>query len=221
MKTISETTYPAADVWAAAVAAQRINKKYISRNTYSTDPSNYDIMRKLLRFELSNCITDDDRVQAVIIREFFQNLMFGYLQGSLAEFMTAAFHASTVENISVGIRGAMPIIASLPSTWENEQKKIANRAIIDALEAASTPWGKVGQVLPDNFDVKIVTCVYSKKYGTWAVNAVQDNHLFFFWSNEAIEVGKIVRLAGKVKKHYKGQTTQLAIFGKEIQNAAD
>ena len=220
MKTISETTYPAADVWAAAVAAQRINKKYISRNSYSLIPSNHDIMGRLLRCDPSVEITNSDREHAVVVREFFQNLMFGYLAGSLAEFMTAAFQASTVENISIGSKDAT-LIASLPFTWENEQKKLANRALIDSLEAKSTPWGTPGQFLPHGFDVEIVTCVYSKKYGTWAVNAVQDNHLFFFWSNEAIEVGKIVRLAGKVKKHYKGQTTQLAIFGKEIQNAAD
>lgn len=225
MKTTDDFIYPAADIWAAAVAAQRINKEYIKITNYSDLPSNYGIMGYILRGEAAGgsvyVITDDDREQAVIIRKFFQNLMFEYLQGSLAGYMTAAFQVSLLENININDMDMTPLIASLPSTWAGEQKKINNRRAIDALEAASTPWGKVGQKLPDNFDIRVVTSVYSKKFGTFAINTVQDNHLFFFWWNCDLKENSILRVCGRVKQHYKNRTTQLSIVKGTVLDATN
>ena len=85
--------YNADDVWGAAVAAQRINGKYVKLSMISeSDPainqqSNRQIIEALLADPFS--ITDEDREQGVKVRAFFQAYTFKILQGkALSEFLS-------------------------------------------------------------------------------------------------------------------------------------
>jgi len=209
METNKPILYTAQQFWGAAVAAQRINGHYVKRHSNTT--SNYDVMVKCLQ---ENTVTSEDIEQGMKVRDFFQGLMFQFIQGTLQEFMLAAFNASTPENFSLKQREAY-LIASLPQTYLREIEKRNSRDLIDSLEEKSQPYSQPGSKLPDNFVVTIVTCTFNNKYGNFSVNALHENYLFFFWSHRAFTPNAKVVIHGKVQQHYHNQTTQISVISAE------
>jgi len=203
--TNSEFMKPADKVWAASVAAQRINKGFQKQATAAGLKANRTVLLECLE---ADSMTPEDYTHSKEVRDFFKMLMFGVLRGDLKEFMKAAFDISTLDEVDIRSKH-IQFIAALPSTYAGEQKKLLTRKLIDGLEAKSTPFGAVGDTL-HNFPLTVVSSVYKKQFGCNAVNATNGANLFFFFDFREWPVGKPVVVNALIKAHYNSCTTQLA-----------
>jgi hypothetical protein len=136
MKPVAEIAEPVfydrADVFAAAVAAQRINGEYVKRTVSSPygfrrtrypikpqiDPNstklpNGSMMKVMLASDRSN-ITPEDYERGEEIRAYFCSMITLVFSGDAKDFIKAAVEASTEEQIPEAGKMIM-LIASLPS----------------------------------------------------------------------------------------------------------
>ena len=214
-KPTSKTTkvavnYNADDVWAAAVAAQRINGAYVKLSMISeSDPkmnqkSNRQIVESFLVDTFS--ITDEDRAQGKKVRSFFQALTFKILQGKqLSEFNNTAMLIANRDVITSTYDIA--VICSLPATY----LKASKRDDVDRrINFASG--GKVGVVGEKvTLNIEVVKQIYSQKWMTWYITGItaEDQSVFFAYKDEIeIEIDKTISILGTVKGH-RDNSTQL------------
>jgi len=202
--------YNADDVWGAAVAAQRINGKYVKLSMISeSDPainqqSNRQIVNSLLADPFT--ITDEDREQGKQVRTFFQAFTFKILQGkALNEFNNTAMLIANRDVITSDYDVA--VITSLPSSYERGVKQQTVDQRINFARGGYV--GTVGNKI-QLANVEVLKCVYSEKWGTHFATCItgEDQVLFFAIKNK-LEVGNTISIQGTVKSQRNPNTTQL------------
>jgi hypothetical protein len=202
--------YNADDVWGAAVAAQRINGKYVKLSMISeSDPAiNQQSNRQIVNSFLADpfTITDEDREQGKQVRAFFQAYTFKILQGkSLSEFNNTAMLISNRDVITSDYDVA--VITSLPASYE---RGINLQTIDQRINFARGGYiGTVGnKIQVDN--IEVLKCVYSGKWGThFATCITSEDQVLFFAIKNRLEVGKTISIQGTVKGQNNPNTTQL------------
>jgi hypothetical protein len=202
--------YNADEVWGAAVAAQRINGKYVKLSMISeSDPavnqqSNRQIVQNLLADP--RLITTEDFEQGKKVRTFFQAYTFKILQGkSLSEFNNTAMLISNRDVITSDYDVA--VITSLPASYE---RGINLQTIDQRINFARGGYiGTVGnKIQVDN--IEVLKCVYSGKWGThFATCITSEDQVLFFAIKNRLEVGKTISIQGTVKGQNNPNTTQL------------
>jgi hypothetical protein len=202
--------YNADDVWGAAVAAQRINGKYVKLSMISeSDPTiNQQSNRQIVNSFLADpfTITDEDREQGKQVRTFFQAFTFKILQGkALNEFNNTAMLIANRDVITSDYDVA--VITSLPSSYERgvKQQNIDQRINF----ARGGYVGSVGnKIQVDN--IEVLKCVYSEKWGThFATCITNEDQVLFFAIKNKLEIGKTISIQGAVKSQRNPNTTQL------------
>jgi hypothetical protein len=202
--------YNADDVWAAAVAAQRINGSYVKLSMISeSDPainqqSNRQIVEGLLTDTFS--ISDEDREQGKKVRAFFQAFTFKILQGrALSEFNNTAMLIANRDVITSNYDVA--VIASLPSSYERGVKQQSVEQRINFARGGYV--GSAGNKI-EVTNVEVLKCVYSEKWGThFATCITSEDQVLFFAIKNKLEVGKTISIQGTVKSQRNPNTTQL------------
>lgn len=202
---------PASEVWAAAIAAQRINGIYLK---YDEDWNNGPIRyanKVLIRMAITHgWITDQDRARVDEIRSYFQGLIFRQLSGqAMTDFDRSSLTYATAETISDQDYLAWGVIASLPAAWERAMARQAKREREDALLAASTHIGTPGQRI--KVTARIINSRFSHKYMTTFFTALVDNTnlIFFAFNHHALLQDQVYELTGTVKGHRESGQTQL------------
>jgi hypothetical protein len=202
--------YNADDVWGAAVAAQRINGKYVKLSMISeSDPAiNQQSNRQIVNSFLADpfTITDEDREQGKQVRTFFQAYTFKILQGkALSEFNNTAMLISNRDVITSDYDVA--VITSLPSSYERGVKQQTVDQRINFARGGYV--GTVGNKI-QVANVEVLKCVYSEKWGTNFVTGINDeDQVVFFAYKNRLEVGKTISIQGTVKSQRNPNTTQL------------
>lgn len=201
--------FNADDVWGAAVAAQRINGKYVKLSMVSeSDPainqqSNRQIIEALLADPFT--ITDEDREQGVKVRAFFQAFTFKILQGkALNEFNNTAMLIANRDVITSPYDVA--VIASLPSSYERGMKQQSVEQRINFARGGYI--GVVGDKVSTT--VEVLKCIYSEKWGTHFITGInsEDQVAFFAYKNK-LDIGNTISIQGTVKSQRNSNTTQL------------
>lgn len=201
--------FNADDVWAAAVAAQRINGAYIKLSMISeSDPSfnqqsNRQIVEALLADTFS--ITDEDREQGKKVRSYFQAYTFKILQGKeLSEFNNTAMLIANRDVITSTYD--LAVICSLPSSYEKASKRDDVDRRINFARGGYV--GTVGDKV--SVTVEVVKRIWSEKWMTSFVTGItaEDQVVFFAFKNE-LEIGKTISIQGTVKGQRDPNTTQL------------
>lgn len=196
------------DVWAAAVAAQRINGSYVKLSVISdSDPdltkkSNRMIVQELLTD--TTRITDDDREQGLKVRSFFQGYTFKVLKGiRLSEFDNTSMLLANRDTIDSAYDIA--VIASLPSVYERGIK----RQTVEQRVAFATG-GFIGKVTDKvSTSIEVLKSVYSMKWNTNYITGINsDDQVLFFSYKQELPVGKMFDIYGTVKAH-RDNSTQL------------
>ena len=208
-KGMSLKTYPASQVFAAAVAAQEHNGEY--RKYEQRDPEtgavtarpNKELMREFLEQEL----TPEQLAEGEAVREHYQRLLFQQMTGELKDFLVSALRVSSRETFANNDWLDLAIVAALPSCYQRDRIREAARDQRDQLAAGSQPVGQVGQRITGEFQV--VQCYWSQKWNSWTVTAQQGTNLFFFFLSAQVSPGQKIGLAGTVKGHRDGNVTQL------------
>jgi len=202
--------FNANDVWAAAVAAQRINgvyHKYVPTDPLTGAPiegvrTNRQIVNSLLANP--DTISQEDRIEGEKIRTYYKGLTFKILQGVVLNDFDN--NAMTIANRDL-IQSVydVALITSLPSCYKRaKERDDANAQLRDATGGLiSTVGNKVA------IDMKVVKSNYSAKYNTYFVSGLtNDNQAVFFCFKNNIAPGTSVKVAGNVKAH-RDNATQL------------
>ena len=195
-------------VWAAAVAAQRINGSYVKLSELTEADKTPDKLsnRQLIESLMvdSSLITEEDMLQGKKVRAFYQAFTFKILQGKrLSEFDNTAMLISNRDVIESTYDVA--VIASLPSCYE---RGVARQTVDQRINFAQGGFiSAVGNKVSTSIEV-----LKSKFSNTYNINFVtgitsSDQVVFFAYKNE-LAIGKMVDIYGTVKAH-RDNSTQL------------
>ncbi len=203
-------------VFAAASAAFRINKGYFRSDKIEKDTNGIKLLKErnaLVMYKLLTdqnvSILDSDYIQGQKIIKHFQSLMFSVLAESivLGKLFKMAYKTSEMAVIEPNTI-EFNTIARLPQVYIDEIDKINRRKILDELENNSTPFLNQNMTFTRQ-KVKIISCVFHRRFNNYAINVLINNHLLYFFSqvkwNENIEV----EISAKVQFHYNNKTTKL------------
>jgi len=203
------------NVWAAAVAAQRINGSYVKETMYKVDPEmssntvvdkrrNRDIMVDILANPA--VLTVEDIAQGQECRKFLQNdITFRALKNRLTEFDGSVSKVLAVEGDfdTVKHKYELAVVACLP---QSHTRSLERQAVQDRVRQTSgavigTPGVKV------QLAVEIVKSNYSQQWNTWyATGVTQDNSAVFFAYRQELAKGATHTIVGTVKAHRDGST---------------
>ena len=208
-------THSVDNVWAAAVAAQRINGSYVKETMYKVDPEmssntvidkrrNRDIMVDILANPAQ--LTVEDIAQGQECRKFLQNdITFRALKGRLTDFDSSTSKVIAVEDEfdTVKHKLELAVVACLPQSHARslEREAVQERVRQTSGALIGTPGVKV------QLAVEIVKSNYSQQWNTWyATGVTQDNSAVFFAYRQELAKGAKYTIVGTVKAHRDGST---------------
>ena len=213
--------FPRNEVWAASIAAQRINGEYVKAGAgaYSTADGNKTKVTNmaLIRILLENPqdIIPEDYEKGEQIRLHFCAQIYQLITGEASDFTKNVLDIASKDEIDIA-SGDIPLIACLPSVYKREREQYERKEQLKTLSANSSP---LQQSFGGHFQgtVNIVNCYYNKKFECYAVNALNEstNQLVFFFFRRSLPMGAVLQIKGRVKA-YRGNTTQLN-FVKEVK----
>jgi hypothetical protein len=206
-------SYSVDDVWAAAVAAQRINGAYIKETVYKFDEvkntnvvhkqRNRDVMMDFLC--VPGTITDEDRTQGRECLRFLQNdLTFRALKGQLSAFDASVSKVIAVENHFDSKQHSLElaVIACLP---QSHQRSIARQEVQSRVQQSAGVFGAIGDKV--TLEVEVVSANYSKNYNIFWVTAItQNNQAVFFSYKSKLITGSWIQIQGAIKAHRDDKT---------------
>ena len=210
--------YPAAKVWAAACAAQRINGHYLKDAVYeyndaagnplpaplTKQQANKHLMREMLETENDPRITAEDIKTGEDCRTHYQGLIFKELAGTLnSGFLKAVYLLSAKDEFQSNAFIELAQLAATPQGWCRDVKHESN------IEKASQGkyLGNVGDHVVGNVDVG--ECNYSQNYGIFFVHGFMNGNAVFFAYKSKLEPGVKIPIKGTVKALRDNVTTQL------------
>lgn len=220
MATVKEPAkiYTRNDVFAAAVAAQRINGDYIKKKFIpvvenkenSTKLSNGALMRIILASGKTDILPEEYET-AETIRQYFCSLVTLVFEGTAREFIKAAVDASTTDEITDGSPMFM-LVASLPSVYaKNLQRQQEREALTNAIQN-STPLHEVSYGTIVKLEGTVIDSIYKQRFGSNAVNVLVEDehgkHVVFFFDRDNWNKGGKYKFSGRVK-NVGNQTVQL------------
>ena len=207
-------THSVDNVWAAAVAALRMNGSYVKETTYILDMDknvsvvdkrrNRDIMLDILANPA--LLTVEDIAQGQECRKFLQNdITFRALKNKLTEFDSSVSKVLAVEDDfdTVKHKLELAVVACLP---QSHARSLERQAVQDRVRQTSgaligTPGVKV------QLDVEIIKSNYSQQWTTWyATGVTVDNSAVFFAYRQELARGAKYTIQGTVKAHRDGST---------------
>jgi hypothetical protein len=202
------------NVWAAAVAAQRVNGSYVKETMYKLDENtnttvvhkrrNRDIMVDILANPA--LLTVEDIAQGQECRRYLQNdITFRALKNKLTEFDTAVSKCLSVTDDfdTVKHKYELAVVACLPQSHTRalERQAVQDRVRQTSGDLVGNPGDKV------QLDVEIVKSNYSQQWNTWYATAVtEDNRAVYFAYRQELGRGTKCTIHGTVKAHKDGST---------------
>lgn len=196
--------YNADDVWAAACAAQRVNKKYIKvtdPNAIESQRTNRDLVLEFLAD--TTTITDSDREQGQLIRKYYKGLTFKILQGKkLSNFDNDVMVLANRDIITSFYDVA--VITSLPSCYQRNVRRDEDERRVNTARGGYV--GNVGDKV--ELEIEVLRTVYSFNYNTNFVTGITSDDQAVFFSYKHNVVSNKLKIRGTVKAH-RDNSTQL------------
>jgi len=226
--------FPQDEVWAAAVAAQRINGVYVKRVNHlytrnasfisfdnpknivsenDSKPTNVSLIRAFLNSDKSN-LTLEDFENGQKIREYFCTLISLIFSGEAREYIKMAVAAAALQTISLTGK-ELPLIASMPEAYQKNMEREKVRSFLSVMQANSVSIPNCSSASPSSFIFTVVDCKFNKKFchTPWAINAIVSNKdgsnsLVYFFDFKEWKVGQTYSASAYVKR-INEQITQL------------
>ena len=210
------TKYPVTMVWAAAMAAHRVNdNRYIKVPEWDTQAeppvlkfrTNREVFAELLNNP--DRLTAEDHADGQACQDWVRgDFTVKALKGQLSDFDLSVQKVIAVEtefdsNLD---RLAMAIVPCLPAS----QARGVARADTDSRlrQTVNEHVGQVGDKIA--LDIEVLRANYSQNFNTWFVTAVDsENRSVFFSYRAPLDAGAKVQVRGTVKAHRDNATTQL------------
>jgi len=204
--------FPTDDVFAAACAAFRINGAYLKDTVFDdkgevVSYSNRTTLVRLLSENVDkiNKITDEDRTQGKLVRQYYKGLTFKILGDKyVSDFDRTAIECASLEKIEGHLQ--VSVIASLPKCYIASKQR--DNAEIKLLNATIEHIGKIGDRV--TLGIEVVRSIYSRNYNRYYITAItDDNKTVFFSYSKAAKIGDKMKIKGTVKSHRDTACTQL------------
>lgn len=200
--------FPTDDVFAAACAAFRINGAYLKDTVFDLkgEVVSYSNRTTLVRLLSENVdkITDEDRTQGKLVRQYYKGLTFKILGDKyVSDFDRTAIECASLEKIEGHLQ--VSVIASLPKCYiASKQRDEGNMKLQNAIEHI----GNIGDRV--TLGIEVVRSIYSRNYNTYYITAItDDNKTVFFSYSKAAKIGDKMKIKGTVKSHRDTACTQL------------
>jgi len=210
------TKYPVDLVWAAAVAAHRINdNRYIKATEWDTQAEPPVVKYRTNREVFAELLANPDRLDAGDIQAGQECLDWirgdftvKALKGQLSDFDLSVQKVIAVESDfdSNLDRLALAVVPCLPSSQARGQARAESDSRLR--QTVNQHVGIVGDKI--TLDIEVLRTSYSQNFNTWFVTAVDtENHSVFFSYRAPLDAGVKVKVRGTVKAHRDNATTQL------------
>lgn len=213
--------YPTEKVFAAAVAAQRVNLgKYHKMDQKSFDDqtnevithflANKTVTKNILQGDCSE-ITPEDYEVGEKVRNHMRGVSFKVLREEVVgEWERTAYRIA--ENSVINSNWDVAIVPSIVDSYYRHIQRTNTNERLD--NARGGHIGSPGEKV--EITIEVVRCLYSKEYGTYILTGItKEEKKVFFFNGRKREVGEVVNIKGKVKRHLEDSTTQLN-YVKEI-----
>jgi hypothetical protein len=216
MSELSSTQITLNEAMAAAVAAQRINKKYVRKhdadlsNPEMPIKSNGQLMRMLLETGMAdnNRICTEDREEAARIIQYLEFKMVDLIAETLVDYWRECVLLTGKQVYDMNDYRSLAFIASIPNSyWNAVNRDLVQDRILEASEKSSH-FGTVGE--KTDLNIAILGNVYSKMYNKWYHTALtHTNNLVSFPMAEQLDESCLYTINGKIQKHVERNITRL------------
>jgi hypothetical protein len=206
--------FTADQVWACAVAAQRINGEYLKEPVWTqpdndlTGPmvlvkdANKLMVKQWLRTENFSLVTAADHEQGQEIRNYFNGYLLKQISGKINEFEQTALRIAQMEEFTGRNLLEFAVISCLPSVMLRDQDR---KELKDAINSSTQLTGEVGDKIQGVIDV--FRCDYQQMYDKFKVQARMGDSYVSFWFGSRVD--GTVTIRAKIKAQRGDNTTQL------------
>jgi len=198
------------DAMTAAVAAQRINGKYIKRyDAKEGELANGALMREVLNPEMVNFnhLPQDINLADEII-QYLDSKMIELVAGTLHDYWKNLVLLTEQKEINAKDFKTLALVASVPNSYKNAVDRENSRDEIRQISENSRHIGQVGDNI--SAEITIKSAVYSANYNKWYHTAITaDNCLVCFPLSEQLARGTVINLTARVHKHDDNNQTRL------------
>lgn len=198
------------DAMAAAVAAQRMNGKYVKRyDAKEGELSNGALMREFLNPEMVNfTVIDADYAIADDILEYLDSKMIELIAGTLHDYWRNLVLLTEQKQIDAKDFKTLALIASVPNSYTNAIGRETAQDEIRRIAENSRHIGKVGEIIVR--EVTIKHAIYSANYNKWYhVALTQHGELVCFPFSEQMARDSTIVLQARIHKHDENNQTRL------------
>lgn len=201
--------FTADQVWALAVAADRINGGYFKEDVYVYEnecrkrvtEANKLMVKRWLR-EGSNPVTEQDTEEGRRVRTYFNTFLMRELAGKLNDFERQALKLAQKQEFTGRDLYDFAVISCLPSVARRDlQRQEIKREIYNSEQLV----GDVGQTIVGDFTV--INCWFNQNYCKYRVQGRMGEAFVDFWFSQELK-GEL-RIKGKIKAVRGDKTTQL------------
>jgi hypothetical protein len=203
--------YTADQVWALAVAADRINGGYIKEDVYVMEnecrkrikQANKLMLKEWLRTGVTEA-TEADIEQGRVVRHYFNGLLLKELAGKINDFERQALRIAQMDEFTGKHLLEFAIVSCLPAAMIRDQDK---KAVAADIRASTQLQGEVGDRIEG--EIEVVRCTYSQEYNRFRITAKLVDSFVDFWYNSGMDVGARVSVKAKIKTVRGDNTTQI------------
>ena len=204
--------FTAEQVWALAVAADRINGGYFKEDQWNTNSkahfkskeANKSMVKRWLRDGMTSEATQEDLEQGRAVRHFFNGFLLKELSGKINSFERQALRIAQMDEFTGRNMLEFAIVSCLPSAMLREQSR---KELASDIRNSTQLTGSVGDRIEG--EVEIIKCFYSQDYNKFRITARLVDSFVDFWYNTSMEAGSRVKIRGKIKTCRSDFTTQL------------
>jgi len=203
--------FTADQVWACAVAAQRINGEYLKEPVWGPSDSGEDrlikdanklLVKQWLRTENFSLVTAADHEQGQEIRNYFNGYLLKQISGKINEFEQTALRIAQMEEFTGRNLLEFAVISCLPSVMLRDQDR---KELKNAINSSTQLTGEVGDKIQGVIDV--FRCDYQQMYDKFKVQARMGDSYVSFWFGSRVD--GTVTIRAKIKAQRGDNTTQL------------
>jgi hypothetical protein len=203
--------FTADQVWACAVAAQRINGEYLKEPVWGPSDSGEDrlikdanklMVKHWLRTENFSLVTAADHEQGQEIRNYFNGYLLKQISGKINEFEQTALRIAQMEEFTGRNLLEFAVISCLPSVMLRDQDR---KELKNAINSSTQLTGEVGDKIQGVIDV--FRCDYQQMYDKFKVQARMGDSYVSFWFGSRVD--GTVTIRAKIKAQRGDNTTQL------------
>ena len=203
--------FTADQVWACAVAAQRINGEYLKEPIWGQSDSGEDklikdanklMVKHWLRTENFSLVTTADYDHGREIRNYFNGYLLKQISGKINEFEQTALRIAQMEEFTGRNLLEFAVISCLPSVMLRDQDR---KELKNAINSSTQLTGEVGDKIQGVIDV--FRCDYQQMYDKFKIQARMGDSYVSFWFGSRVD--GTVTIRAKIKAQRGDNTTQL------------